>query len=245
MNALYLFLCITPFIHGVTYKEFTLTKDEVTPYHKKDLITSCNKAAAKGDLGFVQYMYYKQKIKCNHKGLTNATKNGHLPIIQWFSTIKLKSATKTLSLSIEHQHYHILEWLKEQPYVKLIRTHADKAAENGLFDILQWLYQNYIYCTQDGANNAAKNNNGKIVYWLTNKERGKNRLECNTFIANKAAIHGNIMLLQHCENYDVPCTHYGANIAAEKRNIEVVSWLMLKERKHRRVWSSSCIYHDY
>ncbi len=172
---------------------------------------------------FLQHQLFKQCIEyCNND----------LKVLQHFNN------TKNINECFQYQPStnFMLQLIGEKNKL----PNPDKTAKYGFLEILQWLENKQVFCTEDGAVMAALNEHLHILQWLVSEERGEHQVFCNRHAANMAVWYGHLHIIQWLASkergeHQVFCDRYAANMAVRHGHLHILEWLASPERGEHQI----------
>ncbi|EGZ10902.1 hypothetical protein PHYSODRAFT_410324, partial [Phytophthora sojae] len=101
--------------------------------------------------------------------LESAVQHGHLTIADFLSGLNApsKTTTKLMDLAAENGHWNMLEWLHGRWGCSCSTDAMDAAATNGYSEVVKWLnYHRTEGCTTAAMDGAAQNGHLEVIKWL-------------------------------------------------------------------------------
>lgn len=193
---------------------------------KKDLIfepTDCLKAARKGYLKIVQWLYFNKKFVFVRKPIEEACEGGHLDIVRWLYSIStmMPCLENAMFRAAKNNQFHVVRWLMTKGVHCSYRI-VDLAAYYGRLDLIQWFYSMGIKGSFQAMDNAATNGYLDVVVWLhENQKEG-----CTTKAMDGACFNGHLDILDFLYKHrSEGMTLESLHVSIRKSNIAVLEWI--------------------
>ena len=98
------------------------------------------------------------------EGANEAVNNGHLEILKWMNERDV--VPNGACYVVDHDNYHVLEWVLEHHGISPGVFGANWAAQRGHLQALKWIAKHDTYPDECGALWAAQNGHCDVLIWL-------------------------------------------------------------------------------
>lgn len=193
------------------------------------IIEAINRAARKGHIEIIVYLYNQYPNNYDSSVYIYAAKGGYLNIIKYihtrFNNSKMNNLNNLLIIdaAVVNGHLHIIKWL----YNNQIRNYSIgsmyNACKKGYLNIVKWLVEHKpISYGKKAMDFAAMHGHLDIVIWLYNNlDDG-----CSKLALTAAAGNGYLPIVEFLHNtYDHKYTVDVMNNAAMNGHLHIVKWL--------------------
>lgn len=127
-------------------------------------------------------------------------------------------------VACQHGLINVVRWMHENNIRCSNPRAMDTAASNGWLELVRWLHENGKSCTKDAMDLAAGNGHLHVVQWLH-----ENRTEgCSEYAMEFAAHDGHLHILQwlHENRPTEQCSAFAIANAMRCRHKDIVAWLL-------------------
>ena len=199
-------------------------------------IHGVNKAAKKGNLTLLQWIYFTYNVQCNQYGFQFSILNKHFHVTNWLleinpSLLNNNAIPETIYSLVATGNFPLIQKI---PFSLINHEMLNVCAEHGYLNILQWYFNKNkrFKCTLNGANKAALNGHLNVLLWL---EKYQNII-CTVKGINNAALNGHLNVIKWLwYTHKLKCTIEGINNAGGNGHVHVLVWIW-------GTWNVTCNY---
>jgi hypothetical protein len=94
-----------------------------------------------------------------------AAKNGYLELLQWVRNYEPSTIADCVYTAIEHEHFNILKWLKDENLIPDYYNICCGASQLGYLNVLKWARLNDIPWTRYTCHIAKSHNHLELLQW--------------------------------------------------------------------------------